>query len=184
MPADPVQGVKDAACDNNWVTTVADYKQVTAYRIKVQNGQSIPVGASDKFEVTIMANGRGYDTSEHKVWYSKDAGANFSKTTGSPLVVASKLRVKITSRWTKPNMTTANPDTTAQLSGSPVDLVVAGETNPVPLNGSSQPNTESSITATKDLTAYGARSNLNIPLSYSITADAVTPGSEIGRAHV
>ena len=44
MPADPVQGVKDAACDNNWMTTVADYKQVTAYRIKVQNGQSIPVG--------------------------------------------------------------------------------------------------------------------------------------------
>lgn len=181
MPADdPVQGVKDAACDNNWVTTVADYKQVTAYRIKVQNGQSIPVGASDKFEVTMMANGRGYDTSEHKVWYSKDAGANFSKTTGSPLVVASKLRVKITSRWTKPNMTTANPDTTAQLSGSPADLVVAGETNPVPLNGSSQPNTESSITATKDLTAYGARSNLNIPLSYSITAGAVTPGGAGG----
>ena len=77
-------------------------------------------------------------------------------------------------------MTTANPDTTAQLSGSPADLVVAGETNPVPLNGSSQPNTESSITATKDLTAYGARSNLNIPLSYSITAGAVTPGGAGG----
>ena len=173
MPADAVAGAADGACTSGWQTTLPDYSQATAYRIKVQNGQSIPIGTPDRFTVTMTANGRGYDSSEHNVWYSQDDGLNFNKTTGSALTVASMLRVKITSRWTKPSQTIPNPDTTATIAGAPPDLVVAGETGTVALNGSTLPNTDSSITETKDLTVFGVRSNLNIPLSYTITASAV-----------
>lgn len=173
MPANAVTGAADGACVAGWQTTLPDYSQATAYRIKVQNGQSIPTNVTDQFLITMTANGRGYDTSEHNVWYSQDDGLTFKKTTGSALTVASKLRVKITSRWTKPSQTIPNPDTTAAIAGTPPDLVVAGEIGAIALNGSGLPNTESSITETRDLTVFGVRSNLNIPLSYTITASAV-----------
>lgn len=173
MPANAVAGAADGACTSGWQTTLPDYSQATAYRIKVQNGQAIPLNTTDVFTVTMTANGRGYDTSEHNVWYSQDDGLTFKKSTGSPLVVASMLRVKITSRWTKPAQTIPNPDTTATITGTPNDLVVSSELGSVPLTGSSLPNTESSITETKDLSVYGVRSNLNIPLAYDITASAV-----------
>lgn len=168
--ADAVAGSQDSAC--SWQSSLTDWGSATAYRVRLQPGQSVPVNAGHQFAVTMKATGPAYTTSKHTVWVSGDGGATFVKTIGSPLTAAMKARVRITYRWTKPSESIPNPTTTVHVVGTPADKVIPSEVGNISMSPAA-PNLAYGEVE-KDFTGYGIDGKVLKPISYVFSADAIT----------
>lgn len=164
-PTDPVAGAADGACA--WQSNVTDWSTVTAYRIKLNYGSTIPQTA-DQFTVPMVAVGRGYEQAQHTIWSSNDSGLTFTKTGSSPLTAAMKVRVRVSYDWTKPSATNPpDPSTDVTVTGTPASLVNLGGVSPISLTPPTpaNPGTDEKMV---DLPAYGIQAGILIPISYKL----------------